>query len=356
MKNPRRAPFLALSILGVLTTMNLSSCGPIAKKPRAPGLYASLKILGEESTPIHWENEEKETCYLASSFLDLELEFSFVPPEGSEATFQGDCMKFTGKFINASYSYNEDQIPLYRLHFNTAFTGNYRLDYSFEDYAGHLNFVVDDDSDSWKKYRTSLKEVVPWAKTLEKSEIESIRFEFENASSGPSSFRRIDYAKEEQEIDKAYSYLDSILYSTNQMDLIAPGTGNTHLTYLLSNSRSETLRFTGRYFTFEGHDYRIKDTYSSPENPLETRYGFQRYGNNIHAVKTSDSSSTPIDYLYDLEFVKWPSEDSYDENSPVIYQIEGYVGESIEVYSATRFQYQNRMYQIRSTKNFSSLF
>ncbi|MDD6800947.1 MAG: hypothetical protein PUE65_00025 [Mollicutes bacterium] len=140
------------------------------------------------------------------------------------------------------------------------------------------------------------------------------------------------------------------------MDLIAPGTGNTHLTYLLSNFRSETLRFTGRYFTFDGHDYRIKDIYSSPENPFETRYGFNRYGNNIHAVKISDSSSTPIDYLCDLEFVQWPSEESYDENSPAIYQIEGYAGESIEVYSATRFQYQNRMYQIRSTKNFSSLF
>ena len=355
MKKPRRAPFLSLSILGVLTTMNLSSCGPIAEKPRAPGLYASLKILGEESTPIHWENEEKETCYLASSFLDLELEFSFVPPEGSETTFQGDCMKFTGKFINASYSYNEDQIPLYRLHFNTAFTGNYRLDYSFEDYAGHLNFVVDDGSDSWKKYRTSLKEVVPWAKTLEKSEIESIRFEFENASSGPSSFRHIDYVNEAKEIDKAYSYLDSILYSTNQADLIAPGTGNTHLTYLLSNSRSETLRFAGRYFTYDGQDYLIKNAYSLPENPFETRYGFNYIGNNIHAVKISDSSSTPIDYLYDLEFVKWPNEESYDENSPAIYQIEGY-GESIEVYSSTRFQYQNRMYQIRSTKNFSSLF
>ena len=355
MKNPRRAPFLALSILGVLTTMSLSSCGPIAEKPRAPGLYASLKILGEETTPIHWESEEKEPCYLASSFLDMELEFSFVPPEGDEVSFQGDCVKFAGKFIAAFYSYNEDQIPLYRLSF-PRYTGNYRLDYSFEDYTGHLNFVVDDDSDNWKKYRTSVKEVVPWAKTLEKSEIESIRFEFENASLGPSSFRRVDYVKEEQEIDEAYSYLDSTLYSTNQMDLITPGTGNTYLTYLLSDSTSQTLRFTGRYFTFDGQDYMIKNAYSSPENPLETRYGFQRYGNDIHAVKTSDSSSTPIDYLYDLEFVQWPSEESYDENSPAIYQIEGYAGESIEVYSATRFQYQNRMYQIRSTKNFSSLF
>ena len=355
MKNPRRIPLLALSVLGVLTTMNLSSCGPAADEPRAPGLYASLKILGEESTPIHWESEEKETCYLASSFLDLELEFSFVPPEGREATFQGDCVKFAGKFIAAFYSYNENQIPLYRLSF-PHYTGNYRLDYSFADYAGHLNFVMDDDSDSWKKYRTSVKEVVPWAKTLEKSEIESIRFEFANASLGPSSFRRIDYVKEEQEIDKAYSYLDSTLYSTNQMDLIAPRTGNTHLTYLLSNSRSETLGFTGRYFTFDDQDYRIKDIYSSPENPFETRYGFNRYGNNIHAVKTSDSSSTSIDYLYELEFVQWPSEESYDENSPAIYQIEGYAGESIEVYSSTRFQHQNRMYQIRSTKNFSSLF
>ena len=147
--------------------MNFFSCGPIADEPRAPGLYASLKILGEETTPIHWESEEKETCYLASSFLDLELEFSFVPPEGREATFQGDCVKFAGEFIAAFYSYNEDQIPLYRLSF-PHYTGNYRLDYSFEDYTGHLNFVVDDDSDSWKKYRTSVKEVVPWAKTLEK--------------------------------------------------------------------------------------------------------------------------------------------------------------------------------------------
>ena len=195
MKNPRRAPFLALSILGVLTTMSLSSCGPIAEKPRAPGLYASLKILGEETTPIHWESEEKEPCYLASSFLDMELEFSFVPPEEDEVSFQGDCMKFAGKFIAAFYSYNEDQIPLYRLSF-PRYTGNCRLDYSFADYTGHLNFVVDDDSDNWKKYRTSVKEVVPWAKTLEKSEIESIRFEFENASLGPSSFRHIDYVKE----------------------------------------------------------------------------------------------------------------------------------------------------------------
>ena len=73
-------------------------------------------------------------------------------------------------------------------------------------------------------------------------------------------------------------------------------------------------------------------------------------------MNISDSSSTPIDYLYDLEFVQWPSEENYDENSTAIYQIEGYIGESIGVYSSARFQYQNRMYQIRSTKNFSNLF
>lgn len=354
MKNLRRAPFLTLSLFSVLATMNLSSCGPVTEKPRDPGLYTSLKILGEETTPIHWENEEKETCYLANSFLDLELEFSFVPPEGSEVPFQGDCVKLTGKSIDVTYLYKKEQIPVYQLGF-PRYTGNYRLDYSFEDYSGHLNFVVDDDSDNWKKYRTNVKEVVPWAKTLEKSEITSLRFEFENASLGPSYFRRIDYVNEAKEINKAYSYLDSTLYLTNKADLIAPGTGNTCLTYLLSDSTSKTLGFTGRYFTYDGQDYLIKNAYSLPENPFETRYGFNYIGNNIHAVKISDSSSTPIDYLYDLEFVKWPNEESYDENSPAIYQIEGY-GESIEVYSSTRFQYQNRMYQIRSTKNFSSLF
>ena len=97
--------------------MNLSSCGPAADEPRDPGLYVSLKILGEESTPTHWENEEKETCYLASSFLDLELEFSFVPPEDSEVTFQGDCVKFSGKSIDVTYFYNEEQTPLYWLSF-----------------------------------------------------------------------------------------------------------------------------------------------------------------------------------------------------------------------------------------------
>lgn len=354
MKNLRRAPFLTLSLFSVLVPMNLSSCGPAADEPRDPGLYASLKILGEETTPIHWENEEKETCYLASSFLDLELEFTFVAPEGNETSFQGDCVKFSGKSIDAFYFYNEKQTPLYRLSF-PRYTGNYRLDYSFEDYSGHLNFVVDDDSDNWKKYRTNVKEVVPWAKTLEKSKVTSLRFEFENASLGPSYFRRIDYVSETKEIDLAHAYLDSTLYWTNKADLVAPGTGNTYLTYLLSDSTSQTLGFSGRYFTFDGQDYLIKNAYSSPKNPFETRYGFNYIGNNIHVVKISDSSSMPIDYLYDLEFVKWPNEESYDENSPAIYQIEGY-GESIEVYSSTRFQYQNRMYQIRSMKNFSSLF
>ena len=88
-----------------------------ADEPRDPGLYVSLKILGEESIPTHWENEEKETCYLASSFLDLELEFSFVPPEDSEVTFQGDCVKFSGKSIDVTYFYNEEQTPLYWLSF-----------------------------------------------------------------------------------------------------------------------------------------------------------------------------------------------------------------------------------------------
>ncbi len=93
--------------------MNLSSCGPAADEPRDPGLYASLKILGEESIPTHWENEEKKTCYLASSFLDLELEFSFVPPEDSEVTFQGDCVKFSGKSIDLTYISIMRSKPLY---------------------------------------------------------------------------------------------------------------------------------------------------------------------------------------------------------------------------------------------------
>ncbi len=189
-----------------------------------------------------------------------------------------------------------------------------------------------------------------------KSKITSLRFEFENASLGPSYFRRIDYVNEAKEIDIAYAYLDSTLYSTNRPDRITPGTGDTYLTYLFSDSTSQTIRFVGRYFTFDGQNYMIKDIYSLSENPFETRYGFNRYGSSIHAVNISDSSSTPIDYLYDLEFVQWPSEENYDENSPAIYQIEGYIGESVEVYSSARFQYQNRMYQIRSTKNFSNLF
>ena len=117
-------------------------------------------------------------------------------------------------------------------------------------------------------------------------------------------------------------------------------------------------RYTGNYrldYSFEDYagnlNFIVKDIYSLPENPFESRYGFSRYESSIHAVNISDSSSTPIDYLYDLEFVQWPSEENYDENSPAIYQIEGYIGESIEVYSSARFQYQ-----IRSTKNFSNLF
>ena len=301
--------------------------------------------------------DTKEIYYYTNTFLDFDIGIYPLHRGSKDVVFTGDHAIFNHdySFSNSHYVGNQyGEEPRYRIEFKKE--GTYTLNYSFNSYINHLNFIIDNSNSTWNNYKSTLKNVCPWINEVTKSNIQSLRYEYSNNSLGPDYFRNIYYSSGETDIDDAYHFLESNIYKTNK-DLHVSGAGTSVLEYNFNNITSKSISITGKSLNtaVSGTRYLIEKIFAEPLQYTEHRYMLNQYGNNIEAVKKPTLSRYPISYLYNLEFVEWPNEEAYDETLEAPYEITGYIAD-IEVFTSNRFSYNSKMYKVVSAQDFSNLF
>ena len=345
---------ITLGIVG----LNKSDNNPGGGDAIITGVDAYVEISNSsELVNTYKDPDTKEIYYYVNTFLDFEIGIYPLHLGSKDVVFTGDDAIFNHdySFSNSYYVGNQyGEKPRYRIQFKKE--GTYTLNYSFDSYKNHLNFIIDNSNNVWNNYKATLKDVCPWINEVTKSNIQSLRYEYSNSSLGPDYFRNIYYSSGETDIDIAYHFLESNIYKTNK-DLVVPGAGTSVLEYNFNNIPSKRISITGNSLNtaVSGTKYLIEKIFAEPVQYTEHRYMVNRYGNNIEAVKKSTLSRYPISYLYNLEFVEWPNEEAYDETLEAPYEITGYIAD-IEVFSSNRFSYNSKMYKVVSAQDFSNLF
>lgn len=345
---------ITLGIIG----LNKSDNNPGGSEAIITGVDAYVAISNsDELVSTYKDLDTKEIYYYVNTFLDFEIGIYPLHVGSKDVVFTGDGAIFNHdySFSNSCYVGNQyGEKPTYRIEFKKE--GTYTLNYSFDSYKNHLNFIIDNSNSVWNNYKATLKDVCPWINEVTKSNIQSLRYEYSNKSLGPDYFRNIYYSSGETDIAVAYQFLESNIYKTNK-DLQVPGVGTSVLEYNFNNIPTKTISITGKSLntTVSGTRYLIEKIFAEPIQYTEHRYMVNQYGNNIEAVKKSTLSRYPISYLYNLEFVEWPNEEAYDKTLEAPYEITGYIAD-IDVFSPNRFLYNNKMYKVVSDQDFSNLF
>ena len=310
-----------------------------------------------EIVSTYKDPDTKEIYYYTNTFLDFDIGIYPLHDGSKGVAFTGDHAIFNHdySFSNSYYVGNQyGEESRYRIEFKKE--GTYTLNYSFNSYINHLNFIIDNSNSTWNNYKSTLKNVCPWINEVTKSNIQNLRYEYSNSSLGPDYFRNIYYSSGETDIDAAYHFLENNIYKTNK-DLHVDGEGTSILEYSFNNITSKSISITGKSLNtaVSGTRYLIEKIFAEPLQYTEHRYMVNQYGNNIEAVKKSTLSRYPISYLYNLEFVEWPNEEAYDETLEAPYEITGYIAD-IEVFTSNRFSYNSKMYKVVSAQDFSNLF
>ena len=344
---------ITLGIIG----LNKSDNNPGGGEAIITGVDAYVAISNStDLVSTYKDPDTKEIYYYTNTFLDFDIGIYPLHRGSKDVVFTGDHATFNHdySFSNSYYVGNQyGEEPRYRIEFKKE--GTYTLNYSFNSYTNHLNFIIDNSNSAWNNYKSTLKNVCPWINEVTKSNIQSLRYEYSN-NLGPDYFRNIYYSSGETDIDAAYDFLENNIYKTNK-DLHVPGEGTRVLEYNFNNIPSKSISITGKSLNtaVSGTRYLIEKIFAEPLQYIEHRYMLNQYGNNIEAVKKSTLSRYPISYLYNLEFVEWPNEEAYDETLDAPYEITGYIAD-IEVFASNRFSYNNKMYKVVSAQDFSNLF
>lgn len=345
---------ITLGIIGLNKSDNLPGGGEAI----VTGVDAYVAITNStDLVSTYKDPDTKEIYYYVNTFLDFDIGIYPLHVGSKDVVFTGDHAIFNHdhSFSNSYYVGNQyREEPRYRIEFKKE--GTYTLNYSFNSYINHLNFIIDNGNSTWNNYKSTLKNICPWINEVTKSNIQSVRYEYSNSSLGPDYFRNIYYSSGETDIDVAYDFLENNIYKTNK-DLHVPGVGTSVLEYNFNNIPSKSISITGKSLNtaVSGTRYLIEKTFAEPLQYTEHRYMLNQYGNNIEAVKKSTLSRYPISYLYNLEFIEWPNEETYDETLEAPYEITGYIAD-IEVFASNRFSYNSKMYKVVSAQDFSNLF
>ena len=124
------------------------------------------------------------------------------------------------------------------------------------------------------------------------------------------------------------------------------------------------LRESSSCFYYSGDNYRFEgDVNVSSIKKLGEEYlKLVLYSDYIEVQKYNNPEKRFfIDFLKNIEFIEWPSEEKYEEVDPTfISKNMRATAISMNIYSSTRFsmvdEYGEKMYKVMSEINFSSIF
>ncbi len=322
-------------------------------------VYSSIGLLNMATTvPIIVDESNKSKEYLVNTFLSFTISMHQEISEGEKADYLGNIVRFESQdFAQIHYNYNSNETN-YIINFKKE--GTFELFYHIEDYRQSVKFVCDDNSKKWDSYKMNMSNLYPWIEDISKENLTGFRYEESNSSIGPHYFRNIYYTEGKNDIEEAYSFLNNTVILSNSNQVLATGAGLQTITYYFRNYPSQSIEIYNNYYlyidTFSTDlSFMVNKKIAVPMEYNDHRFGFNTYGSNIIAVNLKDNTMSPISYFYDLEFIEWPTDISY-ENSEPLFTIEGYPSEQIYIYGVDRFSYLGKMYQIVSSQKFTDLF
>ena len=359
-------------IIGIITTStvgiinllnndgdNSSISGLVGGTPtKLVGIYENIglqnmnDVVPSEEYPVG----SHSYIYTVNTYMSFTIEvfpdFNF----GSTPMFLcGDIAEFEKdyfEFASISYDYSQEYVK-YIINFKKE--GYFEIKYTAEGYDRVIKFKCDNSSSEWTKYQKDMSYFYPWINNVSVDDISSIRYEISNGSLGPNHFRNIYYSLSNNDINNAYKFLSNKLWCSNSDLIIEGGTSEKTMTYYFKDGTSQSISTTNKVISFVSSNYLVENEFIEPNENHEHRFAFNRYGNEINAVATSNSTwKYKIKNFYDIEFIELLNDEVY-ENLVAVFTISGYPSTEILIYSRDTFSYNSKMYKIVSNENFSEV-
>lgn len=359
-------------IIGIITTStvgiinllnndgdNPSISGLVGGTPtKLVGIYENIglqnmnDVVPSEEYPVG----SHSYIYTVNTYMSFTIEvfpdFNF----GSTPMFLcGDIAEFDKDyfdFANISYDYSQEYV---RYIINFEKEGYFEIKYTAVGYDRVIKFKCDNSSSKWTKYQKDMSYFYPWVNNVSVDDISSIRYEISNGSLGPNHFRNIYYSLSNNDINNAYKFLSNKLWCSNSNLIIEYGTSEKTMTYYFKDGTSQSISTTNKVISFVSSNYLVENEFIEPNENYEHRFAFNRYGNEINAVATSNSTwKYKIKNFYDIEFIELLNDEEY-ENLEAVFTISGYPSTEILIYSRDTFSYNSKMYKIVSNENFSEV-
>lgn len=359
-------------IIGIITTStvgiinllnndgdNPSTPGLVGGTPtKLVGIYESIGLQNMNDTIPSEEYPVGSHSYIYTVNTYMSFTIEVFPDFNFGSTpmiLCGDIAKFEKdyfEFASISYDYSQEYVK-YIINFKKE--GYFEIKYTAEGYDRVIKFKCDNSSSEWTKYQKDLSYFYPWINNVSVDDISSIRYEISNRSLGPNHFRNVYYSLSSNDINNAYKFLSNKLWCSNSDLIIEGGTSEKTMTYYFKDGTSQSISTTNKVISFVSSNYLVENEFIEPNENHEHRFAFNRYGNEINAVATSNSTwKYKIKNFYDIEFIELLNDEEY-ENLEAVFTISGYPSTEILIYSRDTFSYNSKMYKIVSNENFSEV-
>ena len=225
-----------------------------------------------------------------------------------------------------------------------------------------FNYIIDNENACWGYLKTEMQDVVTWMKPLNKENVTKVCYEDKPGSIAPGSIYSIYYSADKTVISDLLEIKNNKVFETH-LDSPTPGGGADYYRFY-TNDEVYELRESSSCFYYSGDNYRFEgDVNVSSIKKLGEEYlKLVLYSDYIEVQKYNNPEKRFfIDFLKNIEFIEWPSEEKYEEVDPTfISKNMRATAISMNIYSPTRFsmvdEYGEKMYKVMSEINFSSIF
>lgn len=283
---------------------------------------------------------------------------------------------------------NDKYCELFRYEIENEHNSNYSITNSYEDTDGSrvflidfydrpsdgvvslkflgfemkFNYIIDNDNSCWDYLKNEMQDVVTWMKPLNEYNVTKVCYEDKPGTIAPGSIYSIYYSDDKTIISDFLKIKNNKVFETRS-HLPVPGEGEKYYRFYTNDEVYELHGFFPCFY-YSGDNYCFeRDVNVSFIKKLGEEYlKLVLYSDYIEVQKYDNPHKRFfIDFLKNIEFIEWPSEEKYEEVNPI------YISEdvrataiSMNIYSSTRFsmvdEYGEKMYKVTSEINFSSIF
>lgn len=302
------------------------------------------------------------TSYIINTFSTFALKVTSTNNHNEEL-FKYKLLTNQNSYLRVGNSYeHEDGSIVYLINFRINSCVVMEPVFKLMGFEFKFSYKIDDNHKCWDPYKQSMENVFTWLKPLNTRTVKEICLEKKPGSIAPGSIYPIYYSSDESAIFEFLKFKNKILVSTKLEDM-AEGSGFTHYRFYTDDDVHE-IRYLNSYVRYGNVNYKlfegIDDSFVIEHSE---KYLKILVYSGYHEVYKSNNPNKKfyINFLKDLEFIEWPSEESYEEvEASFIINDHKAVSSEMKIYSPTRFsmevQGKVKMFKVTSSINFESFF